>query len=736
MNKDFYKNFEDKHRGSRAFIKERLLVYLPFILPLKKIYSNIEALDIGCGRGEWLELLSEYGITAKGIDVNENMLKVCLKLGLSTIQGDGINYIREQSNESIAIVSAFHVIEHISFNDLQVFIQEALRVLKPGGILIIETPNPENIKVATENFYLDPTHMKPIPSEQLMFLTNLTGFKRNKILRLNEPKAIINKKNINLMDIFGGVSPDYAVIAQKNGDDNILSIFDNAFNKNLGLTLNELTIRFERRFENIERRVLEAEKKAINAKERAMQAEKEAINSKERAIQAEANYHAILNSKSWKITKPLRLTKLIIKNILKYIDIGISKIIQYAIIIKMHKSINRPKNQQRKLLIDCSYIYTSGLNTGIQRVVRNIINNIGKYTKENNLELVTVLLANGSIIKVDINQKDNIPKNKSKLLNIVKQKLENYITSYQEVEKIYKDDILLMLDSTWHLDIWSSIKYAKRREVKIIGITYDLIPISHPQFCDEHLVKLFSQWYDKSLLYFDGYISISKTVMLDVQKFLKGRNIDISRYSFDYFHLGTDFKEIEEDVSKVRKTLQNLFKSNKSIYLIVSTIEPRKNHKYLFETFKKLWKVNIDVTLVIVGRVGWKTENLIAEIKKHEEYQKRLWIFNDLDDNELIYCYNNAKALLFPSFIEGYGLPIIESLQKGLPVLASDTPIHREVGKDMIDYFDIFKENSLFNKIRDIEQNKIKMKIPNREKIKIYSWSQSSEELLMKVLKQ
>ena len=423
-----------------------------------------------------------------------------------------------------------------------------------------------------------------------------------------------------------------------------------------------------------------------------------------------------------------------IKNTLKYIDRRISKIVQYAIEKKVNRDIDRPIYQKKKLLIDCSFIYTTGLNTGIQRVVRNIINNIGKYAKENNLELVTVALVNGSIIKVDMTQKEKVMFNKkSKILNIIykiKQKLQIHISSYREVETVYKDDVLLMLDSTWHLDIWPSVKYAKKRGVKIIGVTYDLIPISHPQFCDDNLVKLFADWYDKSLLYFDGYIAISKTVMLDVQKYLISKDVDISKYSFDYFHLGSDFKEIEKDNSKVRENLQILYNTNKSIYLIVSTIEPRKNHRYLFETFKKLWTLGIDVTLVIVGRVGWKTEDLIGEMKTHEEYQKRLWIFNDLDDNELNYCYKNSKALLFPSFVEGYGLPIIESLQNNLPVLASDTPIHREVGKDMIDYFDIQDPKGLINKIQVIEKDGIQLKKVDITKVSVLTWSESSKELM------
>ncbi len=725
LNKNFYRAFEDRHRGSRELIKNRADVYLPFIMPLKEVYPNGKILDIGCGRGEWLELLQDNGFSAEGIDFDEGMLKDCSAMGLDVREGEGIAYLKTLKDDSYMVVSLFHVVEHISFEELQILVQEALRVLKPAGLLIMETPNPENIKVATENFYLDPTHVRPIPSALLSFLPESQGFTRTKVLRLQEKVELVDKKNINILDVMGGVSPDYAVIAQKEADKEILKKFDEVFSKEFGISLSLLTEKFENRLLDIETKVNELEQK-LN----------EALAS---AQQAWHNFYTIESSNSWKMTKTLRLVKPFVKSTFLKTDKGISKVINFFILKKISQPITRPKNVRKKLFIDCSFIYSTSLNTGIQRVVRNIVYNIGKYAEQNDLELVTVALVNGFIVKVDMNKlqtDDNTPKSKiSNTFHKIKKKVEIHKQLYMEVEVIYKDDILLMLDSTWHLDIWPSVKYAKQRGAKIIGVIYDLIPISHPQFCDDNLVRLFSSWYDESIKYFDGYIAISHTVMLDVQNYLKGKGVDIKKYSFDYFILGSDFKKKRNVTQKVRDELKTLYDKNRSIYLIVSTIEPRKNHQYLFDTFKRLWENNIDVTLVIVGRVGWKTEKLIDEMKQHPEYNNRLRIFNDLDDAELEFCYKNSKALLFPSYVEGYGLPIIESLQNNLPVLASDTPVHREVGKDMIEYFSIDDVSSLVDKIVDIENHKIKLKEVNQENMKILSWNESARTLLDSILK-
>ena len=227
--KDFYRAFEDKHRGSRELIINRISVYMPFLLILKQQYNDALALDIGCGRGEWLELLTKNNISAKGVDLDEGMLKACKDLNLNAIHDDGIEYLKTQEDESLICVSAFHVVEHISFENLQILVEESLRVLKPGGILIMETPNPENIKVATENFYLDPTHIKPIPSALLTFLPEFYGYNRTKVLRLQESKEIEKEVNISLFQILEGVTPDYAIIAQKEAPNNILRLFDEIF---------------------------------------------------------------------------------------------------------------------------------------------------------------------------------------------------------------------------------------------------------------------------------------------------------------------------------------------------------------------------------------------------------------------------------------------------------------------------------------------------------------------------
>ena len=135
-------------------------------------------------------------------------------------------------------------------------VEESLRVLKPAGLLILEAPNTENLVVGTSSFYLDPTHQRPLPSQLLTFLTDYFGFARSKLLRLQEPALLRDELTpVSLFNVLSAVSPDYAVIAQKQGDANVLARFDTLFNQDYGLSLAILASRYQAHLNDVERQV-------------------------------------------------------------------------------------------------------------------------------------------------------------------------------------------------------------------------------------------------------------------------------------------------------------------------------------------------------------------------------------------------------------------------------------------------------------------------------------------------
>ncbi|WP_418119073.1 class I SAM-dependent methyltransferase [Variovorax sp. 350MFTsu5.1] len=258
----FYRAFEDKYRGSRELIRSRLEIYVPFVQPLLDLKTPASALDIGCGRGEWLELLSKLGLKGRGVDLDEGMLEACRERGLDVACSEGLATLRQTPSDSLVLVSAFHVVEHIRFEDLQAIVAEALRVLVPGGLLILETPNPENLEVGTSSFYLDPSHVKPLPSQLLAFVVEHAGFQRQKILRLQEAASLHGAAPVSLISVLAGVSPDYAVVAQKNGELAALHAQDQAFSKEYGLSLPELARRHDKHHTVVQQQLSEAEARA------------------------------------------------------------------------------------------------------------------------------------------------------------------------------------------------------------------------------------------------------------------------------------------------------------------------------------------------------------------------------------------------------------------------------------------------------------------------------------------
>ena len=247
----FYRGFEDRYRGSRELISQRLEAYLPFLAPLKDLYTDYPILDLGCGRGEWLELLMREGYAPMGVDLDEGMLEACRASGLPARNIDAISALRELPDASQVAVTGFHIAEHLPFEVLQELVAQALRVLRPAGLLILETPNAESLVVGTNSFYLDPTHERPLPSLLLSFLAEYSGFARAKIVRLQEPAELHDQsRRLGVLDVLTGTSPDYAIVAQKQAAPESLTAFEEAFEAAYGMALDQLAARYDHALEH------------------------------------------------------------------------------------------------------------------------------------------------------------------------------------------------------------------------------------------------------------------------------------------------------------------------------------------------------------------------------------------------------------------------------------------------------------------------------------------------------
>jgi O-antigen chain-terminating methyltransferase len=216
-----YVTFEDKFRGTREEIKGRLGVYLPLLEKCAAGTIERPVLDIGSGRGEWLELLKENKLIARGVDVNETLAGQCRERGLEVEIKDAFAYLQSLPDGSLGAVTGFHIIEHLPMETLLELYAEACRVLASGGVAIFETPNPQNLLVGACNFYADPTHKRPLYPETQQFFLEYRGFVRVelKYLHPHDPGARLPEEEApelaaRLNDLLS-CARDYAVIGYK-----------------------------------------------------------------------------------------------------------------------------------------------------------------------------------------------------------------------------------------------------------------------------------------------------------------------------------------------------------------------------------------------------------------------------------------------------------------------------------------------------------------------------------------
>jgi alpha-1,2-rhamnosyltransferase len=437
-----------------------------------------------------------------------------------------------------------------------------------------------------------------------------------------------------------------------------------------------------------------------------------------------------------------------------------------------------------RLLVECTYVFEHpSANSGIQRVVRNVIQQLPGA--DETVECIPVVMIDGGLyevkslaplksskfdlmgLRVKLEQWANTfwlrhraverrwPFNRSHFtrrvlyvgcrltafacLSLPMRLLERVLKGQQIPERCVPlahraGDQLVLLDSSWHANFFPLAEQLKREGVGIISVIYDLIPLTHPQFCDAGLVKVFNDWFDWIARTADGYVAISTTIRDQVREEMLRRigAQQVGQRWFDYFHLGSELDLSEAD-AKVDRGLLDMFQTTDPVFLMVSTIEPRKNHAYLLEAFELAWATGSKARLCIVGKIGWKCDALIERIRQHPELNRRLFMYNSLSDKSLEHAYSHATALVFPSHVEGFGLPLVEAMQRKLPAMASDIPVFREIGGDYMAYFDLANPQSLSDLVTGMDRTGEFPAALGLEQWRWLSWREASAQLVERI---
>jgi len=276
----------------------------------------------------------------------------------------------------------------------------------------------------------------------------------------------------------------------------------------------------------------------------------------------------------------------------------------------------------------------------------------------------------------------------------------------------------------------------RRKGVAIWFTVYDLLPLLRPDCFPFGAQKYYGDFIDTISLVADGIVTISRAVADETQTWLAGRpNRRLSPLKLSWFHLGADI-DASVPSTGMPDNAERAFAALREApsLLMVGTLEPRKGQAQALAACELLWAKGVKVNLVIVGKNGWLVDALAQALEKHPQREQQLFWFNGVSDEMLLKLYDHSSALLAASEGEGFGLPLIEAAQKGLPIIARGIPVFREVAGEHAFYFEGSKPEDLAHAIEAWLALHAIGKAPPSSRMPWLTWKQSAQQLMDAVL--
>lgn len=353
---------------------------------------------------------------------------------------------------------------------------------------------------------------------------------------------------------------------------------------------------------------------------------------------------------------------------------------------------------QPRLLLDFTNTLRSGRNTGIQRVAREIAR-AGWSMGEG----VPVAIHNGRLF-----------------------------TYYEHPEfgesiEIEPGDIFVMLDAVWNdLDEYQPIvSEIKTKGGRSIVCLYDILPLLYPDAFPSYLVTRFENWLNRIVLACDGVVADSRAAAYSLRDHVVETSGEEPTFPIGWWRLGADFPVATSDA--VTASVRSLA-GGKPYFVSVGTVEPRKGYPIVLEALEKLWREGVDVTYVLVGARGWGMSVFERRLKRHPEFNRRLFWFDRANDADLAALYRGARAMVLASVAEGFGLPIVEAAHYGTPVIATDIDVFHETAGGSAQYFELLNSDSLAEQMKAALAER-----PPAPVLVTTSWRDSAAELLARV---
>ncbi|MDF3197108.1 glycosyltransferase family 1 protein [Pseudomonas sp. 1912-s] len=389
-------------------------------------------------------------------------------------------------------------------------------------------------------------------------------------------------------------------------------------------------------------------------------------------------------------------------------------------LVRVSKSIafNFLGKENRQLLLDVSSIVHSDAKSGIQRVVRSLLQEL-LASPPDLVSVRPVYFDGGSYYYAD---------------DFVARMFSGAENSVDALIDYAQGDIYLSLDLNMHLadELYPVHVEMKRLGVELNFIVYDLLLVQRPECWHAPNPELFKNWLSKIVMVASGLVCISGAVANELEEWVATASLIRADGGpqIKSFHLGADIQSSLPSVglpSSARDVLAKL--QERPSFLMVSTIEPRKGHAQALAAFELLWAEGVDVNLVIVGKRGWLVDRLIEALERHPARNVRLFWLEGISDEYLEKVYASSTCLIAASEGEGFGLPLIEAAQYHLPMIIRDIPVFREVAGNCAFYFSGLAPQDLATSVRqwlrlfNVEEHPQSVKMP------WLTWQQSAQQL-------
>ena len=557
------------------------------------------------------------------------------------------------------------------------------------------------------------------------------GFEQTEILRINQDETALTEEIPSVTGLLFGPSPDFSILGLKGDTDTSFADIKSSVEHLSGITTHSLATRYDlailadrdkldKRLAEIAKSVSYAMETAAVAREAAVSANEAAISCRDLAIRieevsaaAERELKAMRDSWSWRITAPLRK---ICRALIVFLEAA--KTLATFRLTQLNDANQLDCEADTKVYVDVTLIAETDLRTGIQRVVRGIIDGLFALAP-NNVDIIPVRLVSlyGSwqFEYADQFVRTHYPK-RTPMPNV-------------RLQPATGDSVLLLdFSALATVEAYESgfLTAMKNKGVNIFPVIYDLLPISHPELFPPHASSVHQSWASMLPAVSEKLLCISKTTR-DTYNEFKGEkglpDIDIG-----VFRLGSNIEGSLPSIATDTETEELAAKTNLR-FLMVGTIEPRKGHAVVLKAFKALWEEGCGYELVIVGKPGWQTDDLIETIRE-TTYGGRLQFLENISDDELVECYSSADCLIAASIAEGYGLPLLEAAHYGIPIIARDIAPFREIAGHNAYYFEDDSTGALTQTIEAWALLHAEDAHPRSEDVEIPTWLESASDIL------